>query len=51
LATENLRMLKEAKELEELDNEMEEFSEEMFDENNKQKSFTLLVNLFSILKF
>ncbi|CAK5023367.1 unnamed protein product [Meloidogyne enterolobii] len=42
LATENLRMLKEAKELEELDNEMEEFSEEMFDEKNKQKSFTLL---------
>lgn len=43
LAAENLKMLKEAKELDELDNEIEEFNDEMFNEKNRTKSFTLLV--------
>jgi hypothetical protein len=46
LASENLRLLKEAKDLDELDNagEMVEFNEEMFDELNKQKSVTFTVS-------
>lgn len=42
LALEYLKMLKEAKELENLDNEMEEFGEEIYDKQNRPKSTTLL---------
>jgi hypothetical protein len=40
---ENLKMLKSVKELEFLDNDGDEFNEDMFDEQNKEKTITLLV--------
>lgn len=40
----SLKMLKEAKELELVDNELDEFNDEMFNETIKQKSITLVVS-------
>lgn len=42
LALDYLKMLKEAKELEHLDNEMEEFSDDIYDDQHRPKSITLL---------
>lgn len=43
LAADYLKILRETKELEHMDNEMDEFTEDMYDEQNRPKSFTLMV--------
>lgn len=46
LAADSLRMLKEAKKLDQLDNELDEFNEAMFqeEESGRPKSITLVVS-------